>query len=211
MTKIKLSFFSFYPNKLSPCQYLNLKLSYTRYCRESVLFSSSRDFESLEPCSHEEADTRLILHVYNAAKAGYKTIALRTVDTDLLVIAISVWQHMPCDQLWISFGTGKHFRYMAVHEIASTLGPLKSKALPAFHAFTGCDTTSSFCGKGKKTAWLAWSSFSDATDAFLELASTLDDVTDDETMMLLERFVILLYDLTAEQTSVNSARQFFFT
>ena len=26
-------------------------------------------------------------------------------------------------------------------------------SLPAFHALTGCDTTSSFCGKGKKTAY----------------------------------------------------------
>jgi len=50
-----------------------------------------------------------------------------------------------------------------------------------------------FCGKGKKTAWSTWSSFSVVTDAFLELVSTFDEVAD-KTMLLLERFVILLYD-----------------
>lgn len=175
-----------------------------------MLSSSSHTFENLEPCSHEEADTRLILHAYNAAKAGYKIIAIRTVDTDVLVIAISVWQKMPCDQLWIAFGTGKHFRYIAVHEIANNLGPLKSKALPAFHAFTGCDTTSAFCGKGKKTAWSTWSSVGDVTDAFLTISAAHDAISD-KTMLLLERFIILLYDRTADQTSVNSARQYFFT
>jgi hypothetical protein len=191
-------------------QAIAIPVSESATAGERVLSSTPHSFDSLEPCSHEEADTRLILHAYNAAKAGYKTIAIRTVDTDVLAIAISVWQHMPCDQLWLAFGTGKHFRYIAVHEIAISLGPLKSKALPAFHAFTGCDTTSAFNGKGKKTGWATWSSFGDVTDAFLELSSNLDTI-DENTMLLLERFVILMYDRTADQTSVNSARQYFFT
>jgi len=177
---------------------------------ENVLFSGNNDFESLQPCLHEEADTRLVLHAANAAKAGYKKIAIRTVDTDVLVIAISTWQEMQCEELWLAFGTGKKYRYIAVHELANCLGPEKSKALPAFHSLTGCDTTSSFCGKGKKTAWLAWSNFPDVTAALLKLGSTLDTISDD-TMLLLERFVILLYDRTAEHISVNSARQHFFT
>lgn len=178
---------------------------------QSVLFSGSHhDFESLQSCSHEEADTRLVLHAANAAKAGYKKIAIRTVDTDVLVIAISIWQEMECDELWLAFDAGKHFRYIAVHELANCLGPEKSKALPAFHSLTGCDTTSSFCGKGKKTAWLTWSNFPDVTAALLKLTTPLDFISD-ETMHLLERFVILLYDRTSEHISVNSVRQYFFT
>jgi hypothetical protein len=178
---------------------------------QSVLFSGSHlEFESLQPCSHEEADTRLVLHAANAAKAGYKNIAIRTVDTDVLVIAISVWQEIECDELWLAFGTGKYFRYIAVHELANSLGPEKSKALPAFHSLTGCDTTSSFCGKGKKTAWLTWSKYPDATAAFSNLMTTPDFISND-TMQVIERFIIMLYDRTAEHSSVNSARQFFFT
>ena len=178
---------------------------------QSVLFSGSHlEFESLQPCSHEEADTRLVLHATNAAKAGYKNIAIRTVDTDVLVIAISIWQEMECDELWLAFGTGKHFRYIAVHELTNSLGPEKSKALPVFHSLTGCDTTSSFCGKGKKTAWLTWSKYHDVTAALLNLMTTPVVISDD-TMQLIERFIIMLYDRTAEHSSVNSARQYFFT
>jgi hypothetical protein len=45
----------------------------------------------------------------------------------------------------MAFGTGKHFRYLAVHDIARALGHERSKALPLalFHAMTGCDTGNS--------------------------------------------------------------------
>ena len=56
-------------------------------------------------------------------------------------------------QLWVAFGTGKHLRYIPAHEIATSLGAEKAQALPMFHAFTGCDTVSSFAGKGEKTAF----------------------------------------------------------
>ena len=47
-------------------------------------------------------------------------------------------------------------RYIPAHAIAQSLGQSKAMALPAFHALTGCDTTSTFFGKGKKTAWSVW-------------------------------------------------------
>jgi uncharacterized ParB-like nuclease family protein len=50
---------------------------------------------------------------------------------------------------------GKDLRWIPIHDIVRSLGP-RSKALPFFHAFTGCDTVSAFVGKGKKTAWQAW-------------------------------------------------------
>ena len=177
---------------------------------ESVLFSQSNDFDSLQPCTHEEADTRLVLHVYNAAKAGYKRLSIRTVDTNVLVIAVSFWQNLSCDELWIGFGTRKHFRYIAVHEIANTLGPEKSRALPIFHALTGCDTTSAFHGKGKKTAWETWSSFPDITDAFL-LVTDLGQEISEETFTVFERFIILMYDRTSSRSNINCARQYLFT
>ena len=43
-----------------------------------------------------------------------------------------------------------------MHDIESELGPSKGFALPDLHALTGCDTTSAFFGKGKKTAWSMW-------------------------------------------------------
>jgi hypothetical protein len=56
-------------------------------------------------------------------------------------------------EIWVAFGTGKDFRYIPVQEISASLGPMKSLTLPVFHAFTGCDTISSFAKVGKKMAW----------------------------------------------------------
>jgi hypothetical protein len=40
-----------------------------------------------------------------------------------------------------------------VHDITLAIGPLVCNILPAAHALTGCDTTSSFFGIGKKTVY----------------------------------------------------------
>ena len=42
---------------------------------------------------------------------------------------------------------------VCIKKIADTIGFMKSKALAGFHAFTGCDTTIKFTGKGKLSWW----------------------------------------------------------
>jgi len=60
------------------------------------------------------------------------------------------------DEVWVSFGTDKAFRFLAAHEMARALGPEKAQAQSMFHALTGCDTVSCFAGRGKRTAWAVW-------------------------------------------------------
>ena len=54
-----------------------------------VLSRSRGDLSAISPCTHEEADTRLLLHALDAGKEGFKTVMLRTVDTDVVVLAIT--------------------------------------------------------------------------------------------------------------------------
>ena len=54
--------------------------------------------------------------------------------------------------MWVSFGTGKAFRFLAAHEMAQALGPEKAQVLPMFHALTACNTVSFFAGRSKTTA-----------------------------------------------------------
>ena len=75
---------------------------------------------------------------------------LRTKDTDVVVLAVACAQYINVSEMWIAFGVGKNYRNIPVHIIASRVGPEKASALPFFHAFTGCDTTSAFAGRGKK-------------------------------------------------------------
>jgi len=87
---------------------------------------------------------------------------------------------------------GKHVHVIAAHIIALSLGVDKSRALPFFHALTGCDTTSCFFHRGKKSAWETWNVYPEVTQAFLELCDLqLDDIKSDA-FKLLERFVVIL-------------------
>ena len=66
---------------------------------------------------------------------------IRTVDTGVVVLALSVYHQTQPDELCIAFGTGKQLRYVPVHQVALVaIGHAKSKALPLFHSLTGCDT-----------------------------------------------------------------------
>ena len=161
------------------------------------------DTAALSPCTHEEADTRIIVHYVDALKRGHRKIMIRTVDTDVVVLSIAAFALHPADELWIAFGTGAHYRFLPVHHYATTLGPLKSRALPYFHAFTGCDTVSFMAGRGKKTAWDVWMAFDDATKAFLELSAFPPRNIPEVTVATLERFTVLLYDRTSGHMEVS--------
>ena len=93
----------------------------------------------------------------------------------------------------MAFGTAK---YIPIHEIAVSLGPQKSQALPIFHAYTGCDTVSSFSTRSKKSAWETWKVFDEVTATFLALSTGPVEVNN-ENVATLERFTILLYGRTS--------------
>ena len=81
---------------------------------------------------------------------------IRTSDTDVVVLAVSIVSKIPAEELWVAHGTGKHPQNIAVHTIAAPLGRERAFVLPMFHALTSCDTVSFFAGRGKKTAWDIW-------------------------------------------------------
>ena len=175
---------------------------------EKVLCSTGRtQLSILEPCKHEEADTRLMVHVKDASLCGLQGIMIRTNDTDdVVVLAISIANVIQVNELWVLYGTGKYTRYLPTHTVAATLGPDKASVLPLSHALTGCDTVSFFGGRGKKTAWEVLEVFPELTSALKEL-NPLPQMVDYSSLELIERFVVLLYDRTSNVAKVNKARQ----
>lgn len=134
-----------------------------------VLSSPETDISSISNCSQEEADTMIMLHVQDAVRKGCQSILIRIVDTDVVVLAIYIFHQLQgLEKLWVAFGTGNSFKYIPVQEIANSLGEDKSTALLFFHAFTGCNTDSSFSGIGKKKAWEAWKSLPNMTTVFVD-------------------------------------------
>ena len=64
-------------------------------------------------------------------------MSIHTVDTDVVVLAITSAQCLDISELWVAFGAGKSFQFLATHEIARAVGRDRCVALPMFHAFTG--------------------------------------------------------------------------
>ena len=109
----------------------------------------------MDDCNHEEADARIMVHIQHALEHGAETVLVRTVDTDVVVIIVGLFFDLvtiqPSCDFWIAFGMGKNYRLYHINSICESLGEPRSRALPVFHAFPGCDTTSAFNGKGKKS------------------------------------------------------------
>ena len=100
-----------------------------------VLSNSNLNTLNIEPCNHEEADTRLLLHVLDGAKSGIKKISIITVDTDVVVIAIQHFSALDLEELWVEFGVGKSRKYIPIHDCARILYEGICNSL-AFLAFT---------------------------------------------------------------------------
>ena len=171
---------------------------------ENVVSNIAINMEGLSPCTHEEADTRLFIHAKDAASEGCKNVIIKSTDTDVVVIGVTLFNDLNVENLWIAFSRGKSFRWVPIHEISLSLGP-RAKALTFFHSFTGCDTVSAFRGKGKKSAWQAWNVFEEATEVFRKLGNLPETISDDD-IQILEQYVVILYDRSSAVKNVNEAR-----
>lgn len=90
----------------------------------------------------------MFLHACHAYRAGHKSVILVSDDTDVLVLSLAN-SHKLTYNLFLKTGTKNRTKYINISQLVSGLGSQLCKALPGFHAFTGCDTVSAFAGRGK--------------------------------------------------------------
>ena len=64
---------------------------------EHILCNYNIDLSGLCPSNHEEADTRLFVHVKHAAIQRLKTSLVVSTDTDVVVLAISMFANLEID------------------------------------------------------------------------------------------------------------------
>ena len=115
--------------------------------------------------TQEEADTRIILHALYSDKLYQENnvqgrIVVKSPETDVLVLSVHYFPNMKnTSELWFQTGlitsTKDCRRYILVHELYKSLSSVVCEILPADHALTGCDTTSSFFGIGKNSMFKA--------------------------------------------------------
>ena len=62
-----------------------------------VSYRDGQNTDGLQTCSHEEADTQMLVHVKDI-----KSVMIRTVDTDIVVLTVAYFQGLPnLEPLWI--------------------------------------------------------------------------------------------------------------
>ena len=110
---------------------------------------------TLLQATHEEADTRIVLHCIHT---NTDQVVVSSRDTDVLILLVAHFASMQCTRLWMKSGTAKKQKYLPIHDIHQQFQKSELDSLIAFHAITGCDSVSYLAGYGKKTAWKTFKS-----------------------------------------------------
>ena len=154
--------------------------------------------------SQEEADTRMLLHASHASPNGHEYVVIKLPDTDVAVISCA-FSHDINARLLFCTGTKQKQRYIDITAVGRSLGEDVCKALPGMHAFTRCDSTSAFVGKGKKQAFQLLESDQEMCNAMKMVDNSFDE--DEERLRGCARFVCLLYGHSGEdrQCSVQTS------
>ena len=157
----------------------------------------------------EEADTKIVLHALDATANGATEIRIHSPDTDVFILALRRYPDL-CQNTVFVTGKGDTYRTIKLQRIVRALGPLKTAALPSFHALTGADNTGSFTKKGKPTCW---SVFNEAHDDVIQALSQLgtSDLPSNETLEAVEKLVCQIFLSKTDICSLRALRWWLFT
>ena len=149
----------------------------------------------------EEADTRMLLHAAHASKNACQSVIVRSPDTDVAFLCLYFAGEI-LKPLYFETGVKDSHRVIDVKAMATALGPDICKALPGLHALTGCDSTSSFHGKGKVSCYSRLSSDAECLEILSCLGVTFTFPA--ELLSKIEKVVCAVYEFIS--TSVGEAR-----
>lgn len=132
----------------------------------------------------------------------YQTVVIKSPDTDVAVIAVSLQTDLPC-RLYFFTGVGNRTRIIDLAKVSSALGTSVCSALIGIHTFSGCDSTSAFYSKGKRKTFSVACEKEQYLTAFTNLGSSFN--LDQSTFELLCKYVCHLYGQSSAE-NVNDAR-----
>lgn len=181
-------------NKPSLAHFLSTEISRSynaHHRRELVLSGGFNDI--LKVWSSDI--TRIVLHANDATERGHSQVNVLCRDTDVLVLLLAHREHL-CQDIWMFSGTSRKTQYTITRKEE------KRKSLLAFHAITGCDTTSHFAGMGKHKVWKAFDGRSPERLKYLgEESCPNSNVLADG-----EASVYQLYDKGTREVHINKER-----
>lgn len=134
---------------------------------------------------HDEADTKFPFFINKLTDPC--SIVIQCSDTDIFIILLANKTKIQLEhQIFLEFGTGNNIRYININKTFEVLGEKLSSALPAFHAFTGCDFNPGFFNIGKIKPFKILEKNEDYQEAF----ANIDDINYHE---IIEKFVCEMY------------------
>lgn len=158
-------------------------------------------------CQHEEADTRIVFHISKLPENS--KILVKAADTDVLIILLGNMHNFSNLEIWLANSTSKKSNYkdevyINCTDLSIKLGATLCLALPAFHAFTGCDYTAAFFNKGKIRPLKIFMKHPHIQEVFASLTNPTD-IFKETKVDAVQEFTCLMYGLPMCQ-SVNAAR-----
>ena len=140
-----------------------------------------------------EADTNLFVYCRYILNNNpqISRVIIFSPDTDVAIITCYKYsvERNSQDEFWFKTGTGKYKRYIAIHEIAKSLGHL----LHTFQTITGFDSISSFHSVGEKLAFSVLRNFSHELLELKEFDADAILSLDLDPVIAATRFVYMLY------------------
>ena len=92
--------------------------------------------------TQEETDTRVVIYAMYCKEQGYKTVKVRTPDSDIFFILLHHVVRLEGVNLLFDTGSGNHRKLLSVTEISRAYTEDHRAALLALHVYRGCDSTS---------------------------------------------------------------------
>lgn len=188
--------------KLAESQAMLQDKQFITTCGETCYCLNEEGWNTVEElkCSHEEADTRMLLHASHASHNGYQTLLIVSEDTDVMMLSLACCKRINA-LLYQKTGTQNRTRYMNISNLAQCLGEDLCDALIGMHAFTGCDSTSAFAGKGKLGALKLVKESKTFQESFKSLGTSWD--VSEEVHRNMESFVCRMYAPSSSICDIN--------
>ncbi|GFW95006.1 uncharacterized protein TNCV_476051 [Trichonephila clavipes] len=167
-----------------------------------------RSIEESLSCDEHEADTRIIYHICQISVDAQ--VVVRCSDSNILIIFLGNLDHLNASlKLWIQWGVGNHERLISFNDLYQDLCISLSKALPCFHAITGCDYTPTFFRKGKLRPFKLLEKSVEYQLAYQEIITDDDDEIE-RIFATLEKFICHMYGVP-NSSNVNDVHFYLFS
>lgn len=165
---------------------------------------NSTKIENLKS-TQEETDSRVILYAMYGKDNGYDYARIKSPDSDIFFIALHYALQLENATVLFDTGTGNKKRLIDISEIARGYTQDYCTALLTLHAFTGCDSTSSFKGLGKVKAIKLMQKMPKYVPVLARVGDEWE--VSEETICELESFTCAMYG-HSRFTNINELRLF---